>query len=146
MTLVVEESTALRDLITILQEEQEALVASDTEAVAAVTQRKNAALRTVAELGANRAGTMAGMNFSDAADVQAWLKQQPVSVNDSWHSLMEAAYQARELNRVNGSLINRRLAQNQLAIQTLAGGSGGPLYGPNGQATRTTGTRSFTAG
>ncbi len=48
--------------------------------------------------------------------------------------MLSLASQARELNRVNGELIQIRMQYNAQALEALLGGNGSlALYGPDGQ-------------
>jgi flagella synthesis protein FlgN len=54
-----------------------------------------------------------------------------------WEALLALAREAKELNRVNGMLINKQLAHNQGVLNALrmpAGADAGGVYGASGQA------------
>ncbi|HOG02801.1 MAG TPA: flagellar protein FlgN, partial [Accumulibacter sp.] len=68
--------------------------------------------------------------------VTAWLADHPdeSDAGTAWTLLLSLATQARELNRVNGGLIQLRMHHNAQALEVLLGGNGAlALYGPDGQ-------------
>ena len=81
--------------------------------------------------------------------MKAWLDKTPDLdlVHASWSELLELIKAAKEFNRVNGLLISKHMIRNQNTLQVLQGPKqGGSLYGPNGQSTLTTPTRSLVIG
>jgi flagella synthesis protein FlgN len=74
----------------------------------------------------------------------AWCAAHPGgdAARDLCSSLLSLASRARELNRVNGELIQLRMQHNALALEALMGASGTlALYGPDGQSTPPSGRR-----
>ncbi|MCX7188780.1 MAG: flagellar protein FlgN, partial [Methylotenera sp.] len=66
----------------------------------------------------------------------AWLKHQakPV-INQQWLNFQKTLSQAKEMNRLNGVLINKHFNRNQQLLNHLQGNSNaGDVYGKNGQA------------
>jgi flagellar biosynthesis/type III secretory pathway chaperone len=53
-----------------------------------------------------------------------------------WNGLLALTREAKELNRVNGMLVNKQLAHTQGMLNTLrpAGHGAAGVYGPGGQA------------
>jgi flagella synthesis protein FlgN len=64
-----------------------------------------------------------------------------------WNHLLDMTREAKELNRVNGMLVNKQLAHTQgmlNALRPAAAGAG--VYGPAGQAVPTGPSRRFVVG
>ena len=136
---VPQEQQHVSSLIELMKQEQQLLVAADADGLAHLTPRKNALLQALAELSAQRHAALAaaGCDASEAG-MEPWLA---VSGNDEaraqWQALLALARDAKELNRVNGMLINKQLAHNQGVLNALrmpAGADAGGVYGSSGQA------------
>ena len=85
--------------------------------------------------------------FADRAGIETWLQQHPqeTPVAASWAAIMTQAAEARELNRLNGELIELHLQHNARALNALRGGEDSlDLYGPDGQS-RTSGSTRINA-
>ncbi|QGZ39266.1 flagella synthesis protein FlgN [Pseudoduganella flava] len=64
-----------------------------------------------------------------------------------WNTVLEQTREAKEVNRLNGMLINKQLSHTQGALQALRPPSqAGAVYGPSGRTTTTTTSRGFLAG
>jgi flagella synthesis protein FlgN len=139
ITTVSQEQQQLSALIALMKQEQQLLVAADADGLAQLTPQKNAMLEALAELSAQRHAALAaaGCEASEAG-MEPWLA---VGGNDEarsqWEQLLGLAREAKELNRVNGILINKQLAHNQGVLNALrmpAGAEAGGVYGASGQA------------
>ncbi|HWT72655.1 MAG TPA: flagellar protein FlgN [Oxalicibacterium sp.] len=133
-----EEHKAVRALTQLLQQEQAQLVEANIEGVAALTEPKAQAAVRMAELANRRYQALRAAGFEpQETGMQAWLATSGASLtaSKSWQELMELAETAKEINRVNGTLINRQMVRNQNALNVLQFGSlqGNNVYGPNGQ-------------
>lgn len=139
ISTVLQEQQHLGSLIELMKQEQQLLVAADADGLAETTPRKNALLQALADLSAQRHAALlaAGCEGSEAG-MEPWLA---VGGNDEartqWEALLALAREAKELNRVNGMLINKQLAHNQGVLNALrmpAGADAGGVYGASGQA------------
>ncbi|KFC69694.1 flagella synthesis protein FlgN [Massilia sp. LC238] len=139
ISTVLQEQQHLGFLIELMKQEQQLLVAADADGLAETTPRKNALLQALADLSAQRHAALlaAGCEGSEAG-MEPWLA---VGGNDEartqWEALLALAREAKELNRVNGMLINKQLAHNQGVLNALrmpAGADAGGVYGASGQA------------
>ncbi|HEV7856316.1 MAG TPA: flagellar protein FlgN [Herminiimonas sp.] len=133
-----EEHKAIRTLTQLLQLEQEKLVLADVEGVAALTEPKAQAAARMTELAAWRYKALAAAGFEPKeSGMKAWISSPTASATagKSWHELLELAETAKEINRVNGTLINKQLVRNQNILNVLQHGSvqTSNVYGPNGQ-------------
>ena len=128
----------LTALLALMKQEQQSLVSLDADTLAELTTRKNAMLADLASLSRQRHAALAaaGCDASEAG-MEPWL-----AVNDDgdarqqWERMLDAAREAKELNRVNGMLINKQLAHNQgvlNALRTPTNAPTGTIYGASGQ-------------
>jgi flagella synthesis protein FlgN len=139
ISTVLQEQQHLGSLIELMKQEQQLLVAADADGLADTTPRKNALLQALADLSAQRHAALAAAGCEGAeAGMEPWLA---VGGNDEaraqWEALLALAREAKELNRVNGMLINKQLAHNQGVLNALrmpAGADAGGVYGASGQA------------
>lgn len=139
ISTVLQEQQHLGSLIELMKQEQQLLVAADADGLAHTTPRKNALLQALADLSAQRHAALlaAGCEGSEAG-MEPWLAVG--GNNDAraqWEALLALAREAKELNRVNGMLINKQLAHNQGVLNALrmpAGADAGGVYGASGQA------------
>ncbi|MCB1932383.1 MAG: flagellar protein FlgN [Candidatus Accumulibacter sp.] len=139
------ETTAVKTFIALLEREQEMLVKGEVDDLIDLVRQKNGVAAELATLTAARnqalaAGGLAG----DRAGMTTWLDGHPseTAARAAWSSLLAAASQARELNRVNGDLIQVRMQHNAQALEALLGSNASAsLYGPDGQSTPPSGRR-----
>lgn len=139
ITTVSQEQHHISQLIALMKQEQQLLVAADADGLANLTPQKNALLQALAGLSAQRHAALraAGCEGSEAG-MEPWLA---VGGNEDarkqWEDLLALGREAKELNRVNGILINKQLAHNQGVLNALrmpAGAEAGGMYGASGQA------------
>lgn len=133
-----EEHKAVRVLTQLLQVEQEHLIEADIDGLTAITESKANAAARMTELAAWRHKALAAMGFeAKESGMKAWLASTTASATatQSWNELIELAEIAKEINRVNGTLINRQMVRNQNVLNVLQHGSlqNTNVYGPNGQ-------------
>jgi len=136
---VTQEQQHVSALIELMKQEQQLLVAADADGLANLTPQKNALLQALADLSAQRHAALAAAGCEGSeAGMEPWLA---VGGNEEarsqWEALLGLAREAKELNRVNGMLINRQLAHNQGVLNALrmpAGAEAGGMYGASGQA------------
>ena len=145
--LLHEEVALLRDFLALLQREQKTLMDGDIDRLSPLASEKSALFGRLAALGDTRNKALAALALApDRVGVEAWLAAHPgeAASRKAWAELLALTLQARELNRVNGNLINTRLANNQQALTTLlAAANQAALYGPDGQTTPIGGGRSL---
>lgn len=145
------ENQAVRELTQLLQQEQEQLVAGDIEALKALTEPKAKAAVRMAELATARHQALAKAGFeADETGMKAWLATPAASetAHKSWHELIALAEVGKELNRINGTLINKQMVRNQNVLNILQHGNvqGNEVYGPDGQTANKSVKRHIVAG
>lgn len=133
-----EEVSIMSSLAELLKKEQSALVDSDITQLNDHTQSKGRLVSKMSELEKKRNSLLAQLGFNaDIEGMQAYLKDADDGHKTSqyWDILLQLSLQAKEDNRTNGLLINRRLSQNQATLSVLQQNNpSGTLYGPNGQS------------
>lgn len=126
-----------KDLLATIRSEQVALVRADIDAIEDLLDKKSEVLQRMNIVVMNRYEALAANGFEpNETGMGEWLKQQAKpALNEAWANLKKTLIQAKELNRLNGLLINRHSMLNQQLLDHLHGSSGmGDVYGRNGQA------------
>jgi flagella synthesis protein FlgN len=132
------ERELIASLTALLHAEQQLLVAADTDGLAALTPQKAQCVQQLAEQAALRHQALAAAGFeAGEAGMAPWLDaHRTPAANSGWEHLLEATREAKELNRVNGMLVNKHMAHNQQmldALRTTASGADTAMYGPGGE-------------
>ncbi len=152
MSSLQEEHQALANLIELMKVEQAYLVAADMDGVQSITEQKSRVVAQISKLAQQRHRALAMAGFApEEQNMQAWLASiNQDKVNAAWQDLLTITKAAKELNRVNGILVNKQLSWNQQALETLQApiraDTGGSFYGPNGQSTTSSSNRRVVVG
>jgi flagellar biosynthesis protein FlgN len=128
-----------------LQSEQSALVSADLDTIERMVDKRVELLQALGAAANARYEALAAAGFEpNEQGMSAWLKKQSSPLLDeAWVSFQEQLVQAKELNRLNGILINKNFMRNQEKLDALNGKSSAPqFYGKNGHAHRANSTRS----
>jgi flagella synthesis protein FlgN len=131
------EKAALTRLVEKLRQEQVLLSQSTAEGMTDLISEKATIVAEMTTLAGNRHGVLAALGYADDEDgMQRWMNDKGSDEDkDNWAALFELAQDAKELNRVNGILIGKKLSINQSALTILQGKTGaGNFYGPDGQS------------
>lgn len=141
----------LSALVALMKQEQQMLVTLDADSLAELTPQKNALLAALAALSRQRhqALAAAGCEGSEAG-MEPWLAARgDQDGRGQWESMLQTAREAKELNRVNGMLINKQLAHNQgvlNAMRTPTNAPAGAIYGASGQTMGLGASKRFVVG
>ena len=125
-------------LVALMKQEQQSLVTLNADELTALTTQKNSLLASLSNLSRQRHAALvaAGCEGSEAG-MEPWLAESDDgAVRQQWERMLGAAREAKELNRVNGMLINKQLAHNQgvlNALRTPTNAPAGAIYGASGQ-------------
>jgi len=125
-------------LVALMKQEQQSLVALDADELSSLTTQKNALLASLSSLSQQRHAALraAGCEGSEAG-MGPWLAaSDDGGAREQWERMLDVAREAKELNRVNGMLINKQLAHNQgvlNALRTPTNAPTGTIYGASGQ-------------
>ena len=150
-TTLQDELTLIDSLIDLMKQEQQCLVAADTDTLATLTPVKTQHITQLAALAGQRHGALAGAGFPGSeAGMEAWLAaRKDATVQSVWQRALERMREAKELNRVNGMLINKQMTHNQNLIQAMrtpADSADMGVYGPKGQTTSSNNKRPLVVG
>lgn len=131
------EQQLITSLVELMKQEQQLLVNADADGLAALMPQKTQYVQQVAALSAERHRALAGAGFAASeSGMEPWLAASGTpAARAQWESLLALTAQAKELNRVNGMLINKQMAQNHAllnALRTPAAGGDAGVYGPGG--------------
>lgn len=138
-------------LVDLMKQEQQLLVAADADALGELTPRKVALVQELAQLSRQRHGALGAAGFIAAeAGMEPWLAARGDDASRAaWSQLLAATAEAKELNRVNGMLLNRQMAHNQTVLNALRTPTAAPestLYGAKGQTFGSAPSRRFVLG
>jgi flagella synthesis protein FlgN len=136
--------------VELMKTEQQLLISADADGLSTLTPNKLQLAQRAATLSRVRHKALAAAGFpAGEAGMEPWLA---VGGNDeyrgAWDSLLELTREAKELNRVNGMLVNRQLGHAQAGLSALRGpaGNAAGVYGPGGQTLSTGPSRRFVIG
>lgn len=144
-----EENQAIIALVKLIRNEQTLLINANIEDVEKIIDQKAQHVAKLAELSNKRHLILAMTGHQpDESGMQSWIDQNAAhTVNESWQRLLTQVTIAKELNRTNGLLINTHLKRNQSTLNVLrSSNKAGNFYGPDGQATGVTKSRSIVVG
>jgi flagella synthesis protein FlgN len=136
---IAEETTAVRQFVDLLKLEQTSLSNGSTDDLLDFAEQKSKLATQLNKFAAQRSALLVAQGFSaDRTGVDAWCASysSKEEAGASWSGLLSLAAEARELNRLNGELIQMRMQYNANALEALRGGKNAlDLYGPDGQST-----------
>jgi flagella synthesis protein FlgN len=138
------ERATMEKLVALMQQEQQSLIHAEVETLAALAAEKQQLVNQMNVFGAARSKALAaaGLTADDAGMNAALAAHDHPSSATDWHALLELTVRAKELNRVNGLLINKHLAHTQGALAALqVQAPDASVYGPNGMQTGGVGPR-----
>ncbi|GGE84612.1 flagella synthesis protein FlgN [Massilia psychrophila] len=149
-TTLRDEQRLITSLVELMKQEQQCLVSADSDALVAITAQKSALVQQMAACASQRHQALGAAGFAAAeAGMEPWLAACSDADNAAgilWRELLERTRTAKELNRVNGMLINKQMTHTQVvlnAMRTPAGGVDAGVYGPSGQAATSGPSRRF---
>lgn len=146
-----DEYNLMTTMLTLLKQEQATLVSADSGGLAAITPQKSQLAGQLAQLAARRHQALAAAGFPP---LEPSMEPCLATIGDDaatalWTALRVLTREARELNRVNGMLINKQYQNNQAMMKALRAPSmaaEGAIYGPSGQAVGGGASRRYVVG
>ena len=147
-----EEQQIMSTLVDVLKQEQQLLVAAEMEGMPAITSKKNTLVTQMTMLSAQRHRALGKAGYPAAeAGKDAWIAASGADASVAttlWQTLLQHTRAAKELNRINGMLINKQMNHTQGALQALRPSHAAPnnFYGPGGMSTTLPRSRGFLAG
>lgn len=139
------DATLLNNLLEVLTREQSSLVVTDIDGIEAAMDEKSVLLQNISLAANARYAALAAGGFEpNEAGMDTWIKSQTSPLlTQTWERFQKSISQAKEMNRLNGMLINKHFNRNQQLLNQLQGGSeNGGVYGKNGQAKSQSSSRS----
>jgi flagella synthesis protein FlgN len=132
-----QDAQLVESLLETLSREQTSLVIADIDSIEALIEEKSVLLQSINITAKSRYAALAANGFEPSeVGMLAWLKHQAKpAINELWESFQKTLNQAKEMNRLNGMLINKHFNRNQQLLSHLQGNSSASdVYGKNGQA------------
>lgn len=143
-TFLSQEIRSARELMDILQEEQNQLLLSNIDELEPLIAKK---ATLVAQLGQHARDRHAYLKEAGYEPTQIgmsnWINncaapEKAAELSNSWNELVEISKSAKEINRLNGLLISSHMRRNQQTLAILHGENdeNTGLYGPDGHKNR----------
>lgn len=150
-TTLQDELKLINCLIDLMKQEQQFLVAANTDGLETLTPLKNQLVAQLSALALQRHAALEADGFAASeVGMEAWLvRMSDAAIKAAWSQLIGRSREAKELNRVNGMLINKQMTANHTLLNAMrapAGGADSGFYGPTGQTTAVTGKRGVVVG
>ena len=138
-------------LIDLMQQEQQFLVAANTDGLATLTPLKTDLVEQMGKLALQRHQSLEAEGFvASETGMDSWVVRSANAViSANWKQVLERMREAKELNRINGMLINKQMMHNQILIQAMrtpADAADTGFYGPSGQTTAVNSKRRLVVG
>ena len=141
LATLTEEHAAVLSFVDLLQQEQKLLTENSIDPLVLLAEQKSTRatqLNNVAEI--RHRLLLAIIPKLTAPAILNWLKINSKEGLALWQTIRALADQARELNRINGELIQMKLRHNQQLLTALSRAvNQANLYGPDGQTNFSTG-------
>lgn len=129
------ERSALLGFITLLESEQAALMENRSDALTELSKQKTAeALELNRLVEIRRELLKQAIPDQNAEAVASWLGAHSEAELSSWQDIVALTQRAKQLNQVNGELIQMKLRRNQQTLTMLSNAvNKAGVYGRNGQ-------------
>lgn len=132
-----QDSQLVNQLLELLTREQGKLVDANIDTMEALLEEKSGLLQRMNESSQSRYQLLAKQGFeANEQGMTAWLLAHGKPAEQkAWGEFQKALSQAKELNRLNGLLINKHFNRHQQLLSHIQSGFAAPgVYGRNGQA------------
>ena len=149
MTSLPEEQQVMTLLLDLLKQEQLHLVSADIDSLIDITAQKTTLVAKMAALASSRHHALGAAGFAaQETGMQTWITDRGNSADAGlWQQVLGLTRDAKEINRINGMLINKQMAHNQNALNALRPpAQAGDVYGLNGQTSSAAASRRFVIG
>lgn len=140
-----QDAKLVSQLLEVLSREQSSLVMADIDAIETLMEEKSSLLQNISTAASSRYAALAAAGFEpNESGMTMWLRGHAKSgLSESWECFQKSILEAKEMNRLNGILINKHFNRNQQLLNQLQGNSAnGTVYGKNGQAKSQSSSRS----
>lgn len=129
------ERAALLGFIAVLEHEQAALIENRSDALPELSEQKTADAIKLGQLADMRRELLKrAIPNQNAETVASWLGKHSPAELASWQDIIALTQRAKQLNLINGELIQMKLRRNQQTLTVLSNAvNKGGVYGRNGQ-------------
>jgi len=136
-TLFEQDAKLLNELLFLLSREQVSLINADIDSIESMLDEKGNLLQRINASVQVRYKALFKAGFEPNENgMAAWVRKDTLPQQvEAWQNFQKTLEQAKELNRLNGQLINKHFNRNQQFINHLHGAPSTGVYGPNGQTT-----------
>jgi flagellar biosynthesis protein FlgN len=135
-TLFENDVKLINELMFLLSREQFSLIDMDIDAIENLLDEKSTLLQKINASVLVRYQALSNAGYEPNENgMAAWIESSvPMKYIQLWQDFQNTLAQAKELNRVNGQLINKHFNRNQQFLNELKGDfANNGVYGPNGQ-------------
>lgn len=150
-TTLTDEQQQIAALVALMKQEQQLLIDANADGLAEITPQKAQLVQKMAALATERHRALGAAGFAAAeSGMEPWLAVSgDAAVRAKWDRLLELTREAKELNRVNGMLINKQMAHTQNVLTALrppSASADAGVYGASGQTVTGGPSRRFVIG
>lgn len=131
-----QDAKLLTDLVALLEKEQRTLVDMDIDEMERILDQKSVLIQHITTSSRHRHQALAKAGFDASENGMANWVRVNAREHAAWETFQANLEKAKELNRVNGQVINQHFKRNQQAVNQLQGNKANAsagLYGANGQ-------------
>ncbi len=136
-TLLHQDALLLNNLVSVLLKEQSSLVEMDIDVMESLLDEKAVLLQKITLATKARHLALGQASFeANENGMTGWINRNAHAKDRAtWQTFQQQLAQAKELNRVNGQMINQHFRRNQETLNQLQGRPANTtsVYGPNGQ-------------
>lgn len=126
----------VRQLLVELEHEQAALIVANIDKIESLIDKRLVLLQQLSVTAKNRYDALAAHGFeANEKGMMDWLnKQSNSNLKQAWSHFQKSLLNAKEMNRLNGVLINKHFNRNQQLLGQIQGKSAQEnMYGKHGQ-------------
>lgn len=136
LAALAEEHAAVRSFVDLLQQEQQLLTENSIDPLVMLAEQKSTRAIQLNRIAETRHRLLLALIPElTAPAIQSWLKINCAEGLALWQAILVLSDQARELNRINGELIQMKFRHNQQLLTALSRAvNQANLYGPDGQS------------
>jgi len=132
--IITAEAALIARFVDLLESEQATLTQGNIDDLARLVAEKDPLVADLQRLSRQRNDHLAALNLpADREGMSAWATGIP-DASSTWEHVLALAARARDLNRLNGELIQMRLQHNSRILEILQRNTAAlDLYGPDGK-------------
>ncbi len=133
--IITAEAGLIARFVELLETEQSSLTQGNIDTLARIAAEKEPLAANLQRLGLQRNENLAALNLpANGQGMTEWTTNNPDALS-TWEKTLALAARARDLNRLNGELIQMRLQYNSRILEILQRNTVAlDLYGPDGKA------------